>query len=70
MLDGRDKSFGREHPDTLFSIRALALVLQDYGKYEAAEEMKGQALEGEKALEPDHPDRQFRYSTLAMVLRD
>jgi Tetratricopeptide repeat len=28
-----------EHPDTLRSVNNLALVLQDQGKYEEAEEM-------------------------------
>ena len=32
------------------------LVLQNQGKYEAAEEMNRQALEGKRLLEPGHPD--------------
>ena len=42
---------------TLSSLSLLALVLQDQGKYEAAEEMNRRALEGrEKVLGVEHPD--------------
>jgi hypothetical protein len=34
-----------EHPDTLTSMNNLALVLENQGKYEAAEEMHWRALE-------------------------
>ncbi len=42
---------------SLTSVGNLALVLQDQGKYEAAEEMNRRALEGrEKVLGVEHPD--------------
>jgi hypothetical protein len=41
-------------------------MLQDQGKYEAAEEVNRQALEGKKLLEPGHPDRLLSDSILAI----
>ena len=38
-LAGREKVLGKEHPDTLTSVSNLAGVLQNQGKYTAAEEM-------------------------------
>ena len=43
-LQGMRKFLGVEHPDTLTSMNNLALVLNDQGKYEEAEEMHRQAL--------------------------
>ena len=45
-LDGYEKMLGVEQPDTLTSVDNLALVLQDQGKYEAAEELHQRALAG------------------------
>ena len=42
-LVGTKKALGVEHPDTLSSVDALALVLQAQGKYKAAEEMDRRA---------------------------
>ena len=48
---------GPEHPDTLTSVSNLGLVLSSQGKFEDAEAMHQQALEGsEKVLGPEHPD--------------
>jgi hypothetical protein len=50
-LAGTKKALGVEHPDTLSGVDALALVLQDQGKYKAAEEMNRRApAGGEKVL--------------------
>jgi hypothetical protein len=45
-LKGFEKLLENEHPSTLTSVSNLALVLQNQGKYEAAEEMNRRALEG------------------------
>ncbi|KAF2732966.1 hypothetical protein EJ04DRAFT_469350 [Polyplosphaeria fusca] len=58
-----------ESIDTLSSVSILASVLQDQGKYEAAEEMNRRALEGrEKALGKDHPDTLTSVYCLAHLL--
>jgi Tfp pilus assembly protein PilF len=45
-----------QHPSTLTSVSNLALVLQDQGKHEAAEEMHRRALVGDvKVLGVEHP---------------
>ena len=55
---------------TLSSLSLLVLVLQDRGKYEAAEEMNRRALEGyEKVLGVEHPDILTIVNNLAMVLQ-
>jgi len=41
-------------------------MLQDQGKYEAAEEVNRQAIEGKKLLEPGHPDTLLSDSILAI----
>ena len=52
----KEKVLGPEHPLTLTSINNLASVLYGQGKYEEAEAMHQQALEGsEKVLGPEHP---------------
>jgi nucleoside phosphorylase len=51
--------------------RSAASVLQDQGKYEAAEEMNRRAMAGcEKVLGVDHPDTLTSVSDLASVLQD
>ena len=55
---------------TLNSLDLLALVLQNQGKYEAAEEMNRRALEGyEKVLGVEHPDTLTSVSDLASVFQ-
>jgi len=47
----------KEHPDTLGSMNNLALVLEQQGKYEEAEQMQRQTLDPrEKVLGEEHPD--------------
>jgi hypothetical protein len=47
---------GPDHYDTLMIVAILALVLQSRGKYDVAEALLRQALEGmENALGPEHP---------------
>jgi len=66
-LNGREKVLWREHPDTLWSTRILALNAAGPGQeYEAAEEVNRQAIEGKKLLEPGHPDTLLLDSILAI----
>ena len=60
----------KNSPDTLTSLGTLALILQDQGKYEQAEQMNRRVLEGrEKVLGPDHPDTLTSAYNLALVLK-
>lgn len=54
---------------TLTSVGDLAIVLQSQRKYEAAEKMKCQALDGyEKALGEEHPNTLMGVCSLGAVL--
>ena len=51
-LEMKEKVFGEEHPSTLASMTNFAIVLQQQGKYEEAEQMHRQTLNlSEKVLE-------------------
>ena len=51
-----EKMLGKEHPDTLRSMKNLAEVLSSQGKFEEVEEMHGQALAlTETVLGKEHP---------------
>jgi tetratricopeptide (TPR) repeat protein len=68
-LEGKERELGKEHRDTLMSVCALALVLQDLEKYDEAEEMNQRALEWtEKELGNDHPDTLTSIHNLASLL--
>lgn len=68
-LEVREKTLGKDHPDTLSAVSHLAVLLQSQEKYEAAEKMNRQALEGrEKGLGKDHPDTLSSVHNLALVL--
>src|SRR5436190_1450586 len=60
----------KEHPDTLTSSTNLVVMLQDQSKYEEAEQMHRQALQGyEKALGKEHPDTLRSINNLAVMLQ-
>jgi len=66
----RERILGREDPNTLTSVRTLALVLQYRGKYKEAEQMNRRALKGhEKALGKEHPSTLTSVNGLASVLQ-
>ncbi|CUS15721.1 unnamed protein product, partial [Tuber aestivum] len=70
-LEGREKTLGPDHPNTLTSVSNLASVLESQGKYTQSEAMNRRALEGhEKTLGPDNPDTLTSISFLAAVLGD
>jgi len=55
-LAGREKSLGKDHPDTLNTVNNMALVYENQGGYGKALEWYGRALAGlEKSLGKDHP---------------
>ena len=68
-LQGREKTLGVEHPDTLVSN--LTLISQDQSKYEVTKEMNQRVLQGrEKALEVEHLDTLASVSNLTLISRD
>jgi hypothetical protein len=59
-----DAALGKEHPNTLMSMKHLADVLRHQGKYEA-EEMHRQTLKSRKTvLEKGDPDTLIRMNNL------
>ena len=61
---------GKDHPDTLVSMRNLATSLSQQGKYAEAEAMNRQTLKlQEEVLGKDHPDTLISMSNLAGSLR-
>jgi tetratricopeptide (TPR) repeat protein len=69
-LEGREREFGAQHPDTLRGVSNMAVVLQYQGEYDKAEELNRRVLEGwEKDLGAEHPDTLISVSNLALVLR-
>jgi len=62
---------GLAHPNTLTSVNNLGLVLGNQGKYEDAEKLFRQALEGhEKALGPTRSNTLISMSNLGSVLQN
>jgi tetratricopeptide (TPR) repeat protein len=56
-LDGREKTLGKDHPDTLETVHNMASVFDGKGEYGKALEWYRRALDGrEKTLGKDHPD--------------
>jgi tetratricopeptide (TPR) repeat protein len=70
VLEIQEKVLGREHPDTLTSMNNLALVLDSQGKYEVAERMHREVLEGrKKVLGREHPSTLTSVYCLAFLLQ-
>ncbi|RPA89516.1 TPR-like protein, partial [Choiromyces venosus 120613-1] len=68
-LEGFEKVFGPDHPDTLTTVNNLASVLKYRGRHGESEAMSRRALEGlEKVLGPDHPHTLASVNNLALVL--
>ena len=68
-FQGMGKILGVEHPSTLTGMNNLALVLNQQGKYEEAEEMHRQALAlRETVLGKEHPNTLRSMNNLALVL--
>ncbi|MEM9998488.1 MAG: tetratricopeptide repeat protein [Bacteroidota bacterium] len=61
---------GPNHPDTLFSVNKLAVLLDLRGDYNAAESLYRRALRGrERVLGPDHPDTLVSVNNLGFLCR-
>jgi tetratricopeptide (TPR) repeat protein len=57
LLHTREKASGKDHPDTLITVRGLASVLTYEEKYDEAKRMYRRLLNGqEKALGQAHPE--------------
>ena len=56
-LQGREKRFGPNHPDTLSSVDLLSVVLMRASKLKEAKKLSERAMEGrDKVLGELHPD--------------
>jgi tetratricopeptide (TPR) repeat protein len=54
-LEARERTLGKEHPDTLMTVHNLALLLKDKGDYAEAEPLYRWALKAsERTLGRDH----------------
>ncbi|CUS13420.1 unnamed protein product, partial [Tuber aestivum] len=70
-LEGYEKFFGPDHPDTLMAVNTLSLMLRVQGRYAESEAMNRRALEGhEKCFGSDHPQTLRAINNLALILRD
>ncbi|KAH0536549.1 hypothetical protein FGG08_006579 [Glutinoglossum americanum] len=69
-LTHREKTLGREHPETLKSMSLSAVVLQALGEYGAAEELIRRVLQTrEKILGKDHPGTLESAHNLGLVFQ-
>ena len=56
-LAGKEKTLGKEHPDTLTTVHDMASVFDNQGEYDKALKWYQRTLDGEeKTLGKDHPD--------------
>jgi len=68
-LEVRERTLGKEHPDTLGAINNLAVLLSDKGDYTAAEPLFRRVLEAqERTLGKEHPDTLGTVNNLALLL--
>ncbi len=69
VIDARERTLGKEHPDTIRGVHQLALALRLHGKYEEAESMHRQVVESHKmVLRKGHPHAIAAISNLVVVL--
>jgi tetratricopeptide (TPR) repeat protein len=67
-LERRERTLGREHPDTLRSVNNLAINYLDQGRYSEAEPLLRRALESnERTLGREHPVTLLSVNNLAVV---
>ncbi|KAI5846544.1 hypothetical protein DFP73DRAFT_494697, partial [Morchella snyderi] len=68
LLAGREKSLGKDHPDTLATVHSMASVFSKQGEYGKALEWYERALAGkEKSLGKDHPSTLTTVHSMALV---
>ncbi|KAL6407291.1 hypothetical protein AUP68_10121 [Ilyonectria robusta] len=71
VLELRREFLGEEHPDTLYSMRALALTYHGQGRYSEAEEIKLKVLKlQQEILGGKHPDTINTMENLATTYQD
>jgi tetratricopeptide (TPR) repeat protein len=69
-VETRERTLGKEHPDTLGSVNNLASLLSDKGDYAEAEPLCRRALEAqERTLGKEHPDTLHSVNNLALLLQ-
>lgn len=67
-LEKRRETLGPDHPDTLRSMRELATVFKEQGRYPEAESLLRQTLgRQQRVLGADHPDTFITITVLAAV---
>jgi tetratricopeptide (TPR) repeat protein len=68
-LDGREKTLGMDHPDTLDTVHNMASAFDSQGEYGRALEWFQRALDGkEKTLGMDHPFTLATVNNIGVVL--
>ena len=69
-LEARERTLGKDHPDTLSSVDNLAALYHDQGRYEEAEPLFRRGLEArERTFGKDHPQTLTSVNNLAMLYR-
>ncbi|KAJ6255791.1 hypothetical protein Dda_9472 [Drechslerella dactyloides] len=67
-LAGKEKTLGKDHPDTLDTVHAIASVFNSQGKYDEAMRWYERVLAGsERALGKDHLDTLTTVHNMALV---
>ena len=70
VLEWASRTYGEDHPDTLWSMANLAMTYQNQGQWLAAEQLELQVIEKAKTLlGEDHPDTLWRMANLAAIYR-
>ena len=69
-MEARERTLGKDHPDTLVSVNNLANLLQAKGDYAGAEPLYRRVLEAqERTLGKEHPDTLTSVNNLANLLQ-
>eukprot|EP00808_Paulinella_micropora_P014366 g1766.t1 len=67
-LQGREKTLGAGHPDTLISVNNLGVFLKQQGKLAEAELLHRRTLQEEKTLGAEHPSTLASVNNLGVLL--
>jgi tetratricopeptide (TPR) repeat protein len=70
VLEGREYTLGKEHPDTLASMNNVAQALSGQGKYAEAEAMHRETLALREVSGKEHPHTLTSMHNLALALSD
>ena len=70
MLEGCERTLGRDHPHTLTAVNNVGGLLQAQGKFDLAEPFHSRALEGcERILGDEHPSTLLAVDNLGTLLQ-